>query len=214
MRIVLFGPPGAGKGTQAGLLSKKFGAAHISTGDILREAVAKGTDVGIKAKGFMNRGELVPDDVVIEIARQKLEELGDAGFMFDGFPRTVPQAEALDAMLSEIGKPLDAVVCLSVPENELVERLSGRRVCGGCGKPFMVVTMGDLDVCDACGGEIVQRADDTAEAVRNRLNVYETQTAPVLGYYRDQGVLAEVNALGSIEQVFERVAGALTDDKA
>lgn len=209
MRIVLFGPPGAGKGTQAGLLSEKYGAAHVSTGDILREAVAKGTEVGLEAQGYMSRGELVPDAVVIEIAKQKLQTLGDAGFMFDGFPRTVPQAEALGAMLSELGKPLDAVVSLAVPEEELVTRLSGRRVCSGCGKPFHVATMGDIKICDACGGEIVQRADDNAEAVRNRLQVYAKQTSPLIEYYRAKGLLREIDATGAIEDVFARVTNAL-----
>lgn len=215
MRIVLFGPPGAGKGTQAGLLSKKFGAVHVSTGDILREAVARGTEVGKLAQSYMERGELVPDQVVIEIAKQKLAEIGDAGFLLDGFPRTVPQAEALDAALSELGMPLDAVVSLRVPEDELVKRLSGRRVCSGCGKPFHVDTMPEgMQQCEACGGEIVQRVDDQADAVRNRLRVYENQTALLIGYYRDRGILAEVDATGPIEQVFDRVVEILTNDKA
>ncbi len=158
----------------------------------------------------MTKGELVPDSVVIEIAKQKLGNLGDAGSMFDGFPRTVAQAEALDAMLAEIDKPLEAVVSLSVPDKDLIQRLSGRRVCSGCGKPFMVSTMGDASGCDACGGQIVQRADDTAEAVQNRLCVYQKQTSPVLDYYRQKGILAEIDATGSIESVFEKVSAALT----
>lgn len=215
MRIVLFGPPGAGKGTQAGLLSGKFGAVHVSTGDILREAVAKGTEVGKKAQGYMERGELVPDHLVIEIAKQKLAEIGRSGFLLDGFPRTVPQAEALDAALEEVGLPLDAVVNLRVPEEELVKRLSGRRVCRGCGRPFHADTMPDgIKECNACGGEIVQRADDRPEAVRNRLRVYREQTSPLIEYYRERGLLREIEATGAIDEVFERVVVALTDDKA
>lgn len=214
MKIVLFGPPGAGKGTQAGLLSEKFGAAHISTGDILREAVAKGTEVGKKAKSYMDRGELVPDQVVIDIAKEKLAEIGNKGFILDGFPRTVPQAAAFDGALAELGMPLDGVVSLCVPEEELVKRLSGRRICAGCSRPFHVDSMpDDTGTCSACGEELVQRDDDKPEAVRNRLHVYESQTAPLIGYYRDKGLLIEVDAIGSVEQVFGRVIGSLTDDK-
>lgn len=202
---MLFGPPGAGKGTQAGFLSEKFKAAHISTGDILREAVAKGTEIGMEAKSYMERGELVPDRVVIEIAKQKLADLGDSGFLFDGFPRTVPQAEALDAALSELGLPIEKVVSLKVPEEELVKRLSARRICSGCSKP----SMGSADNCEACGGELVQRPDDQPEAIRNRLRVYEEQTAPLIDYYRNQGVLAEIEATGKVEQVFSRIVDAL-----
>jgi adenylate kinase len=210
----LFGPPGAGKGTQAGLLIEKFGTAHISTGDILREAVAKGTEVGLKAQSYMTRGELVPDAVVIEIAKQKLADVGQSGFLLDGFPRTVPQAEALDAALAELGMPLDAVVSLLVPEEELVKRLSGRRVCSGCGTPFHVDTMPrGMEVCESCGGQIVQRADDNPESVRNRLSVYGAQTTPLIDYYRNRSILAEVNATGPIGEVFQRVVEALTDGK-
>lgn len=212
MRIVLFGPPGAGKGTQAGLLSEKYGTPHISTGDILREAVARGTEIGLKAQSYMNRGELVPDEVVIEIAKQKLAEIGAKGFMFDGFPRTVPQAEALDAALMDLGMPLDAVASLVVPEDELVKRLSGRRVCSGCGAPYMVDKMPEgMEKCEACGGQIVQRADDNPESVRNRLKVYENQTSPLIEYYREKGILREVDATGPIDEVFDRLVNALTN---
>jgi len=212
LRIVLFGPPGAGKGTQAGLLSEKFNAAHISTGDILREAVAKGTEVGLKAKGYMDRGELVPDHVVIEIAKQKLAEVGKSGFILDGFPRTVPQAEALDKALEELNLPIDAVVSLDVPEEELVRRLSSRRVCAGCSKPAMVgaISTDTESICSACGGELVQRADDKPEAVRNRLRVYQEQTAPVMNYYRDRGLLVQVDATGTVEDVRDRVVDVLS----
>lgn len=210
----MFGPPGAGKGTQAVLLSEKFKAAHISTGDILRESVSKGTEVGIKAKGYMDRGELVPDEVVIEIAKQKIAEVGKSGFILDGFPRTVPQAEALDAVLSGIDLPIESVVSLQVSEDELVRRLSGRRVCVGCSRPAQasVTEQWTEAACKACGGEMIQRADDKPEAVLNRLSVYEKSTAPLIQYYRMRGILAEVDASGSVEQVFERVVDALSDD--
>jgi adenylate kinase len=211
--LVLFGPPGAGKGTQAGLLTEKYRTPHISTGDILREAVAKGTEVGLKAQSYMTRGELVPDEVVIEIAKQKLQEVGQGGFLFDGFPRTVAQAEALDAVLAELNMPLDAVVSLAVPDEELVKRLSGRRVCSSCGAPFHVDTMPEnMAKCEACGGEIVQRADDNPESVRNRLKVYAAQTSPLINYYRDKGILVEIDAVGPIDEVFSRLVKALGND--
>ena len=208
---MLFGPPGAGKGTQAALLKGKYGVAHVSTGDILREAVANQTEIGLKAKSYMDRGELVPDEVVIEIAKQKLSEIGQSGFILDGFPRTVPQAEALDRVLAEINLPLDAVISLSVPEEELVRRLSSRRVCAECSKPAVVgAESTDIaELCDACGGKLVQRSDDQPEAVRNRLQVYDAQTSPLIEYYRVRGLLKDIDATGTVEQVFERVVNAL-----
>jgi len=208
---VLFGPPGAGKGTQASLLSEKYGAAHISTGDILREAVANKTEVGLKAKGYMEKGELVPDEVVIAIAKDKLSSIGDQGFILDGFPRTIAQAKALDQALAEIGKPLDAVVNLQVDEEELVRRLSGRRVCPSCGEPYHVDSKPPKTAgkCDKCGAELVHRADDQPEAIRNRLKVYDNQTSPVLGYYADSGVLRNIAAVGSIDEIMTRIAESL-----
>lgn len=211
MRIVLFGPPGAGKGTQASLLTDKYGAAHISTGDILREAVAKKTEVGLKAKTYMDKGELVPDDVVIAIAKDKLAGLGDEGFIFDGFPRTIAQAKALDEALKELGKPLTAVVNLQVDEEELVRRLSGRRVCPGCGEPYHIDSKPSKieGKCDACGGELVHRADDRPDAIRNRLKVYNDQTSPVLGYYDGTGILKNIPATGGIQEILDRIVRAL-----
>lgn len=211
MRIVLFGPPGAGKGTQASLLAGKYGAAHVSTGDILREAVAKQTPVGLKAKSYMDRGELVPDDVVIAIAKDKIAEIGDRGFILDGFPRTIPQAEALDKALEEIGQPLDAVVSLEVDAEELVRRLSGRRVCPGCGEPYHMDSKRPKaeGKCDQCDGELVHRDDDKPEAIRNRLKVYENQTSPLLGYYGGKGIRKDVPAVGAISEISERIAQAL-----
>jgi len=193
------------------LLSEKYGAAHISTGDILREAVANKTEVGLKAKGYMEKGELVPDEVVIAIAKDKLSSIGDQGFILDGFPRTIAQAKALDQALAEIGKPLDAVVNLQVDEEELVRRLSGRRVCPSCGEPYHVDSKPPKTAgkCDKCGAELVHRADDQPEAIRNRLKVYDNQTSPVLGYYADSGVLRNIAAVGSIDEIMTRIAESL-----
>jgi len=211
----LFGPPGAGKGTQAELIEKKFGAVHISTGDILREAVANGTEIGKLAKSYMDRGELVPDEVVIDIAIAKLQEIGDSGFLLDGFPRTVAQAEALDKALSASGIPLDTVISLNVPEEEIVRRLSGRRVCTECGAIYHIDSIPDGTLnCLLCGGKLIQRADDNPESIRNRLRVYDEQTSPVLDYYRGRGILVEINAVGTVEEVFCRLMEALCSDKA
>ena len=211
MRIVLFGPPGAGKGTQASLLSEKYGAAHISTGDTLREAVANKTPIGLKAKSYMDAGELVPDDVVIAIAKEKLASTGGEGFILDGFPRTLAQAEALDTVLEELGMPLDAVVSLEVDDDELIRRLSGRRICSECGEPYHIQskTPNKQGRCDLCGGELVHRDDDKPEAIRNRLKVYAGQTAPVLGYYARKGIRENIDAAGGIRDIFNRIADAL-----
>jgi len=211
LRIVLFGPPGAGKGTQASLLSEKYGAAHISTGDTLREAVANETAIGLKAKCYMDAGELVPDDVVIAIAKEKLASVGKEGFILDGFPRTLAQAEALDRALGELGLPLDAVVSLEIDEDELIRRLSGRRICSECGEPYHIQskTPKEQGKCDLCGGELVHRDDDKPAAIRNRLKVYNDQTAPVLGYYAREGVRKNIAAAGGIQDIFNRIAGVL-----
>lgn len=215
MRVVLFGPPGSGKGTQASLLKEKYGLAHIATGDILREAVANKTEVGLKAKSYMDRGELVPDDVVIAIVKDKLQSIGEVGFILDGFPRTIAQAEALDRALVELGKPLDAVVNLQVDEEELVRRLSGRRVCPSCGEPYHLESKPPKvdEVCDKCGTALLQREDDKPEAIRNRLRVYREQTEPVLGYYASRGILKNIDAVGEIEQIASRIVDAVGADK-
>lgn len=211
MRIVLFGPPGSGKGTQAGILKEKTGAAHISTGDALREAVANKTRVGLEAKSYMDKGELVPDSVVIAIAEQKLSSTGNNGFILDGFPRTVAQAEALDEALRGLGKPLEHVVNLIVDEDELVKRLSGRRVCPSCGEPYHVDTKAPArdNICDKCGAGLIHRDDDKPEAILNRLRVYKAQTEPVLGYYESRGLLRHVEAAGSIEDIANRILEAV-----
>ena len=211
MRVVLFGAPGAGKGTQASQLVDKYSVAHISTGDALRQAVADKTEVGLLAKGYMDRGELVPDDVVIAVAKEKLAFTGDAGFVLDGFPRTINQAEALDSALAEIGKPLQFVVNLSVDEDILIERLSGRWVCPDCKEPYHQVTKKPKvnGICDKCGGVLIQRDDDKLEAIQNRMKVYNLQTEPVLGYYETNGILRNIVAVGDIADVFNRICEAI-----
>jgi adenylate kinase len=210
-RMALFGPPGVGKGTQAVLIKDAENAAHISTGDALRKAVAEGTEVGLKAKAYMDRGELVPDEVVIAIAKDAVQREGQSGFILDGFPRTVAQAEALDVVLDELATPLQVVINLQAPEEELVRRLSGRRGCPQCGAGYHVESMPPAKegICDRCGSALVQRDDDKPEAIRNRLNVYDEKTAPVIGYYDGTGILKNVDASGSVEDVFGRVQSIL-----
>lgn len=212
MRVVLMGPPGAGKGTQAQLIAERFQAPHVSTGDMLRQAVNTGTTLGRKAKKYMDQGLLVPDDVVIGIVEEWFAAgNGDGAFLLDGFPRTVCQAEALDRLLARRHEPLNHVVSLAVPAADLVTRIAGRRVCGRCQAMFHV----DVDpaarvaVCDRCGGALVQRADDREDTVRARLEVYERETAPVLDYYRKAGLLRDVPGTGSRDEVFGRVAKSL-----
>jgi adenylate kinase len=189
MRVILFGPPGAGKGTIAGCLSEQWKVPHIATGDMLREEVRKASDLGRQAQGYMDAGELVPDHLILEMVRRRLRE-GDAqnGFILDGFPRTIAQAEALDGI---VDRGIDVVVDLQVPEHELVRRLSGRRVCPDCGAIYHVDTVPprQAGICDRCGGKLIRRSDDAPEAVRNRLQVYLAQTAPALAYYRQRGLL-------------------------
>jgi adenylate kinase len=211
IRMALFGPPGVGKGTQAACIKEAENIAHVSTGDALRRAVAEGTEVGLKAKAFMDRGELVPDEVVIAIAKDSVQREGQSGFILDGFPRTVAQAEALDTVLADLGTPLQVVVNLQAPEEELVRRLSGRRVCSLCGAGFHEESMPPTKagICDRCGGAVVQRDDDKPEAIRNRLNVYEEKTAPVIGYYDGRGVLRNVDASGTVDAVFGKIESAL-----
>jgi len=195
LNVVLLGAPGAGKGTQAERIAAQFGLPHVSTGEILRAAVAAGTELGRTAQRFMQAGELVPDEVVVGIIRERLAE-PDAGrgFLLDGFPRTLEQAAALDDMLAAADRGLTHVVVLDVPEAELIERLSGRRMCRSCGKGYHVVfdPPQKEGVCDACGGELYQRADDNEETVRNRLVVYGKQTEPLIAYYTDKGLVRTV----------------------
>jgi adenylate kinase len=204
MRLILLGPPGAGKGTQAEKLSEAYGIPHISTGDMFREAVAEGTALGLQAKGFMESGQLVPDEVTIGIVRERLHRSDcRKGFLLDGFPRTVPQAEALDEILSELSEKLDAVINIEASEDKIVRRLSQRRVCGDCGTIYHMETKPPTPDgrCKVCGGEIYQRADDSEETVRKRLEVYRLQTEPLIRYYEKKGLLKRVSGDNDIETV-------------
>ena len=203
--LVFLGPPGAGKGTQAKRLAKDLGLVHISTGDILREAVKNQTPLGRKAKEYMDRGELVPDDLIIALIEEVMPSEG--GVIFDGFPRTIAQAEALDEMLNRKGLKLDAVILFDVPDEVVVERLSGRRVCPGCGAVYhMKFNPPKKDeICDRCGTELIQREDDREEVVRNRLEVYRKQTAPLVEYYKRKGILIRLDASGDIEEVYQEL---------
>jgi adenylate kinase len=205
------GAPGAGKGTQAKLLEERVHVPHISTGDILRAARDHGTPLGIEAGRYMDAGHLVPDDVVVGIVDERLRAPDcAAGFILDGFPRTVRQATALDAMLARNGRGLEAVLHISVPRDELVRRLSGRRVCRACGTMFHVEVdpSARSGKCTRCRGELTQREDDREETIRHRMDVYETETAPVLQHYRNAGLLREVPGTGTREEVFARVTAS------
>ncbi|MGE5591020.1 MAG: adenylate kinase [Bacillota bacterium] len=212
MHIVLVGPQGSGKGTQAELLVAKHGIPHVATGDILREAIKGETPLGRQAKVYMDRGELVPDEIVIGIVRERVA-LPDCwkGFVFDGFPRTIPQAEAFSDVLSELGIPLDAVVLLEVPRATLLERMAGRRVCRNCGATYHVTLNPPRRdrICDLCGGELYQRADDNPEAIRTRLEAYDRATRPLTDYYRQRGLLVEVDGVGTLEEVSARMERAI-----
>ena len=212
LRTILLGPPGAGKGTQAAKIVEKYGVPHISTGDIFRENIKKGTELGKKAQEYMNRGELVPDDLVIEIATTRLlEDDCRNGFLLDGFPRTVYQAEKLDEFLAARGSKIDKVLDIAVEKEELITRLTGRRVCKSCGASFHVVNIPPKQegVCDYCGGELIQRADDNLETVTNRIDVYEAQTMPLIDYYEKAGNLVHIDGSTGLESVFADIVAAL-----
>lgn len=212
MNLILLGPPGVGKGTQAKLLIDRFGIPQISTGDILRAAVKELTPMGAKAKGYMDSGALVPDEVVIGIVEERLAQADcQKGFILDGFPRTVPQADALGQVLSGMGKSIDHVVSLSVDKAELLKRLTGRRACANCGAGYHVdfAPSKVAGVCDACSGQLVQREDDKEETILNRLAVYEAQTAPLIAYYQAAGLLRSVDGLGTVERVQEDILAAV-----
>jgi adenylate kinase len=192
MRIVLLGAPGAGKGTQAVALSKKLDIPHISTGDIFRANVQDGTELGLKAKEYMDSGRLVPDDLTVSIVKDRLLKSDcQKGFILDGFPRTIPQAESLDNELNGLGIKLDAAINLEVPDEVIVSRMKGRRVCGKCGKPYHILTLKPKleGVCDVCGGPLLIRDDDKEETVRERLRIYYENTEPLIGYYKKKGIL-------------------------
>ncbi len=215
MRVILLGPPGVGKGTQGRRLATDRGQALISTGDMLRDAVARQTPLGVQAKKLMDAGSLVPDDVIVGLVRERtLEPDALAGFVLDGFPRTVPQAEALDAMLAERSLKIDAAVLLTAPDEELVRRLSSRWECPECRRVFNTLTAPSKDgrhCDDHPSTELRQRADDTEETVRKRLEVYRNQTAPLVGWYREQGKLKEVQGTGPLDEVYGALTRAVPD---
>lgn len=211
-RVVLLGPPGAGKGTQAKLLEQEFGAVQISTGDILRKAVADQSPLGKQAGDYLKRGALVPDDLIINLIAERLHQKDCAkGFVLDGFPRTIPQAEGLDALLKQLALSLNCVLLVQVPREVVIQRLAGRRTCTKCGDLSHVVfdKPKQAGVCDRCGGELFQREDDREETIAHRLTVYDAQTAPLVGYYRNQGMLREIDGVGSVDEIRARVMNAL-----
>jgi adenylate kinase len=214
--VILLGAPGAGKGTQAERIVAGYGVPHVSTGEMLRTAVTQGTEMGLAAQKFMEAGALVPDEVVIGVVAERLSRVDtQTGFLLDGFPRTVEQAERLDAMLAAGGRAVTHVILIDVPEDELVERLAGRRLCRGCGKGFHVVFDPPQreGVCDVCGAELYQRSDDNEATVRNRLEVYRTSTEPLVGYYEARGVLRTVQGGGRMpDEVFAQVEQLLEGD--
>lgn len=212
MNLVLLGPPGAGKGTQATKIAEKYNIPHISTGDIFRKNVKEGTPLGKKAQEYMSKGELVPDDLVIELVEDRLtEDDCKGGFLLDGFPRTVYQAEKFDVYLKEKKSAIDKVLDIDVEKDILIDRMIGRRVCKNCGATYHVKNMPPKKegVCDVCAGEIYQRADDTLETVTNRLQVYLEQTSPLIDYYEKAGNIAHINGAGALDKVFSEVVEVL-----
>lgn len=204
MRIVLMGPPGAGKGTQAEMLINEYNIPHISTGDMFRKAIKDCTELGMKAKSYMDQGQLVPDEVTVGIVRERLQENDcKKGFLLDGFPRTIAQADALENILKDLGISLDAALNIEVLRDALIERLTGRRVCKTCGATFHIIfnPSAKENTCEKCGGDLYQREDDTLETVGKRLDVYEKQTAPLINYYKEKGVLKNIDGNQSVDKV-------------
>lgn len=216
MLIIFMGPPGAGKGTQAERIVKDFSIPHISTGDMFRAAIKNNTPLGREAKSYMDQGKLVPDDVTVGIVRERLSQPDtEKGALLDGFPRTVAQAEAFARMVQELGRKIDYVINLQVDREQLLARLTGRRVCKSCGATYHVAFHPPTHegICDECGGELYQRADDTEETVATRLDVYFEQTAPLLNYYANQGVLHTINGEAEIDEVYREISKILRGDE-
>ena len=213
VRIILLGPPGSGKGTQAKLLSKKYSIPHIAMGDILREEVAKKTPLGKKVNVYMSKGELVPDEIVIEVLKKRLQEADCVnGFILDGFPRTLNQAKALDNMLNELNLKIDAVIYIEVPDEEIMKRLSLRRTCKVCGRIYNLHYNPPKQdgKCDVCGGELIIRDDDKPEVIKNRLKVYNDQTKPLVNYYETHKLLIRINGVDPIDKVFQQIVKELS----
>jgi adenylate kinase len=214
LRVVLLGPPGAGKGTQAKLLREKFEACQVSTGDILRKAVADQSPLGKEASAYIRRGDLVPDGVIVKLVAERLKEKDCAqGFILDGFPRTISQAQSLEEILQKMGLGLQAVLLVQVPNRIIVERLAGRRTCKDCGALYHLKfnPSASESVCDRCGGELLQRDDDREETISARLKVYDKQTAPLVDYYRQRGILREIDGVGSVDDIRNRLIKALEE---
>jgi adenylate kinase len=212
LKIILLGPPGAGKGTQAKSISREYNIPHISTGDIFRKNISEKTPLGVEAKGYMDSGKLVPDELTINLVKDRLtQEDCKNGFMLDGFPRTVKQAEALDAFLKERNIDIDAALLIDAPKDLIIERMTGRRVCSHCGETYHVVNIPPKveDVCDVCGSALIQRKDDNLETVIERLEVYDKQTQPLVEYYRGRGKLMSVDGAKELHEVFEDIRNLL-----
>ena len=212
MRLILLGAPGAGKGTQAEMLTKLYDIPCISTGNIFREHISKNTELGQKAKAYMDEGKLVPDSLVIELVKSRItQDDCKNGMIFDGFPRTIPQAEALDVMLKELNIPIDYVINVDVADELIIERMAGRTVCPSCGASYHKVNKPSKveGKCDLCSADLIQREDDKAETVKKRLDVYHEQTEPLIAYYRAQGKILDINGVGTVEEVRDRVKTAL-----
>jgi len=212
MKIIMLGAPGAGKGTQSERIGAKYGLPQISTGDIFRANLSAGTELGMKAKTYMDAGELVPDELTCDLVVDRISKDDCAnGYILDGFPRTLAQADLLTKVLAESGDKVDFAVNVDVPDENIIARMSGRRVCGKCGKPYHIVNMPPKveGVCDNCGGELIQRKDDLAETVKNRLTVYHDQTQPLIDYYDGKGCLVTVDGTKDIDEVFADIIAAL-----
>lgn len=212
MKIIMLGAPGAGKGTQAKKIAEKYGIPHISTGDIFRANIKNGTELGKKAKTYMDKGELVPDELVVDLVVDRVaQDDAKGGYVLDGFPRTIPQAEALDAALAKIGEKMDYAINVEVPDENIVNRMSGRRACVSCGGTYHIKYNPTKveGVCDACGGQLILRDDDQPETVKNRLSVYHEQTQPLIDYYAKQDIMREVDGTQDMEAVFNAIIAIL-----
>lgn len=212
MKIIMLGAPGAGKGTQAKMIAAKYGIPHISTGDIFRANIKNGTELGAKAKEYMDKGLLVPDELVVDLVIDRFKEADcEKGYVLDGFPRTIPQAEALDKALTAIGENVDYAINVEVPDENIVNRMGGRRACVGCGATYHIVYSPTKEEgkCDTCGAELIIRDDDKPETVQNRLSVYHEQTQPLIDYYTNKGIIAEVDGTVDMNDVFNAIVNIL-----